>query len=92
MQGRSAGIELTHVGYREAAPAIQDMLGGSMSALCTALGSFSTYLKDGKIRILATSGGKRTRFTPNVPTLAEQGFKDLVFSAHRQAPERRAAG
>lgn len=80
MLGRAAGVELTHVGYRGAAPAIQDMLGGTMSALCTPLGSFSTYLKDGKIRLLATSGAKRTRFTPNVPTLAEQGFKDLVFS------------
>lgn len=80
MLGRAAGVDLQHVGYRGAAPAIQDMLGGTMSALCTPLGSFSTYLKDGKIRVLATSGAKRTRFTPNVPTLAEQGFKDLVFS------------
>lgn len=80
MLGRTAGVDLQHVGYRGAQPAIQDMLGGTMPALCTPLGSFLPYLKEGKIRVLATSGAQRSRFTPNVPTLAEQGLKDMVFS------------
>ena len=80
MLGRMAGVDLQHVGYRGAQPAVQDMLGGTMPALCTPLGSFAPYLKDGKIRVLATSGAQRTRFTPQVATLAEQGFKDLVMS------------
>lgn len=76
MLGRAAGIELTHVGYKGSGPAIQDMLGGTLPALCTPLGSF---LNQPRLRVLATSGPQRSRFTPEVPTLAEQGFKDMVY-------------
>jgi tripartite-type tricarboxylate transporter receptor subunit TctC len=37
-------------------------------------------VQGGKARFLATSGAQRNRFAPNVPTLAEQGFKELVFN------------
>jgi tripartite-type tricarboxylate transporter receptor subunit TctC len=81
MLGRAAGIELTHVGYKGSPPAIQDMLGGTLPALVSPLGSFLNYMGPGsKIRVLATSGARRSRFTPGVATLAEQGYKDLVFS------------
>ncbi len=80
MLGRAAGIELTHVAYRGTPPAINDMLGGSMPALCGPLGTFLPLMGAGKIRLLASSGAQRSRFTPNVATLAEQGYKDLVFS------------
>lgn len=80
MAGRAAGVELTHVAYRGTPPAINDMMGGTMPALCGPLGTFLSHMPAGKIRVLASSGAKRSRFTPNVPTLAEQGYKDLVFS------------
>lgn len=76
MLGRAAGVDITHIGYKGSSPAIADMLGGTMPALCAPLGSF---FNQPKLRVVATSGAKRSRFTPNVPTLAEQGFKDLVF-------------
>ena len=76
MLGRAAGVDITHIGYRGSPPAIADMLGGTMPALCAPLGSF---FNQPKLRVVGTSGAKRSRFTPNVPTLAEQGFKDLVF-------------
>lgn len=76
MLGRAAGVNITHVGYKGSGPAMQDMLGGTLPALCSPLG---TFLNQPKLRILATSGAKRSRFTPNVPTLVEQGFKDMVF-------------
>lgn len=79
--GRNAGVELTHVGYKGSPPAIQDMLGGTLPALVSPLGSFLTYMGPGsKIRVLATSGAKRSRFTPNVPTLVEQGIKDMAYN------------
>lgn len=79
--GRAAGVELTHVGYRGAPPALTDMLGGTLPALVATLGSFRSSIGPGsKIRMLASTGAKRSRFTPNVPTLAEQGFKDMVYS------------
>lgn len=80
MMGRAAGVELTHVAYRGTPPAINDMLGGSMPALCGPLGTFLPLMGAGKIRLLASSGAQRSRFTPHVATLAEQGYKDLVFS------------
>lgn len=76
MLGRAAGVPITHVGYRGSAPALQDMLGGTLPAICTPLG---TLLNQPRLRVLGTSGGKRSRFTPEVPTLAEQGYKDLVY-------------
>lgn len=76
MLGRAAGVDITHIGYRGSPPAIADMLGGTMPALCAPLGSF---FNQPKLRVVGTSGAKRSRFTPNVPTLVEQGFKDLVF-------------
>ncbi len=76
MLGRAAGFNLTHVGYKGSGPAMQDMLGGTLPALCSPLG---TFLNQPRLRVLASSGAKRSRFTPNVPTLAEQGFKDLVY-------------
>lgn len=79
--GRAAGIALTHVGYKGAPPALTDMIGGNLPALVSTLGSFSAYLgPGGKVRLLATTGAKRSRFTPTVPTLAEQGFKDMVYT------------
>lgn len=79
MLGRAAGVELTHVGYKGSTHAIQDMLGGNLPALCSPLGTFNNSY-DGRLRLLATTGATRSRFTPDVATLSEQGYKDLVFS------------
>ena len=76
MLGRAGGVDIRHVGYRGSTPAIQDMLGGVIPALCTPLG---TFLNQPKLRVLATCGAKRSPFTPDVPTLAEQGFADIVY-------------
>lgn len=76
MLGRAAGVNVTHVGYKGSGPAVQDMLGGTLPAMCSPLG---TFLNQPKLRVLATSGAKRSRFTPNVQTLVEQGFKDMVY-------------
>ncbi len=75
--GRAAGVDITHVGYRGSGPAISDMLGGNLPALCSPLGSF---LNQPKLRVLATCGAARSRFTPDVPTLAEQGLREVVYS------------
>ena len=44
------------------------------------VGEFTQQANAGKIRFLGVSGATRSRFAPNVPTFAEQGYKDLVFS------------
>jgi tripartite-type tricarboxylate transporter receptor subunit TctC len=77
--GRAAGIEFRHVPYRGTQPAIADLMGGQVAAVSGPLGEFLQHLPTGKVRLLATSGPARSKFAPNVPTFAEQGFKDIVF-------------
>ena len=78
--GRSAGVDLRHVPYRGSQPAVQDMLGGQLPAVSAPVGEFLPHLPTGKVRILATSGYGRNKFAPAVPSLVEQGFKDMAFS------------
>ncbi|MGJ7579856.1 Bug family tripartite tricarboxylate transporter substrate binding protein [Variovorax sp. RHLX14] len=77
--GRAGRIDLRHVAFRGSQPAILDMLGGQIASVSAPMGEFLPHVPGGKVRFLATSGAKRNRFAPDVPTLAEQGFKDLVF-------------
>lgn len=78
--GKSAGVELRHAPYRGTQPAIQDMAGGQVPAVSGPVGEFLPHLAGGRVRLLGTSSATRSKFSPNVPTFAEQGLKDLVFS------------
>lgn len=76
--GLDAGIPMQHVAYRGSVPAITDVIGGQIAATFTPTGDALANHKAGKLRLLATSGAKRTPFTPEVPTLAESGFAELT--------------
>ncbi|HSW05205.1 Bug family tripartite tricarboxylate transporter substrate binding protein [Aquabacterium sp.] len=76
---RAAGIDLKHVSYRGTQPAIVDLMGGQIAAVSGPVGEFLQHLPSGKVRLLATSGAARSKFSPTVGTYAEQGFKDIVF-------------
>ena len=76
--GINAGVELKHVPYRGSLPAVADMIGGTLASTSTPTGDALANHKAGKIRILATSGARRTPFTPDVATYAEQGFPELT--------------
>lgn len=78
--GKTNGIELTHTAYRGTQPAMLDLLGGNISAVSGPIGDITQHLASGKVRILATSGTQRNRFAPDVPTFAEQGFKEMTHS------------
>ncbi|WP_137920324.1 tripartite tricarboxylate transporter substrate-binding protein [Hydrogenophaga sp. 2FB] len=69
----AAHLKLQHVGYRGSAPAMNDMLGGQIPAYMGFVADFLPYMQSGKLRILAVSGEKRSRFMPGVPTFPEQG-------------------
>lgn len=77
---KESGVDLRHVPYRGSAPGIQDLLGGQVSAMSSPIGDYLPHLRSGKLRLLATSGAARSRFAPDVPTYAEQGFKALTMS------------
>lgn len=78
--GLTTGVELKHAAYRGTQPAMADLLGGNLAAVSGPIGDITQHLATGKVRILATSGAKRNRFAPDVPTFAEQGFKNMVHS------------
>jgi tripartite-type tricarboxylate transporter receptor subunit TctC len=78
--GRAAGIELKHVPYRGTQPAILDMIGGQVQAVSGPVGEFTQHVAAGKCRLLATTGAQRSKFAPTVPTMVEQGMKDMAFS------------
>lgn len=77
---RSAGVGLTHVGYRGTVAAMPDLLSGQLPSMISPVGEFLRYVPEGRIRVLGTSGLKRNPFTPNVPTFAEQGYKDVSLT------------
>ena len=90
--GLNYGVELKHVPYRGSVPGVTDVVGGQIAAMVTPSGDFIANHKAGKLRILATSGSKRSPFIPDVPTFAEQGFPEFTveewfgFYAPAQTP------
>ena len=70
-----ANVELTHVPYKGAAPALADLLGGQLSFTFEPLVTAVPLMKAGKLRGFAVSGLKRSKALPNVPTMNEAGFK-----------------
>lgn len=74
---KEAGVDLNHVPYRGTVPGVQDLLGGQIGAFIGPIGDYLPHVKTGRLRVLATSGPKRSRFLPDVATFTELGFKPL---------------
>lgn len=75
--GRTLGLNLTHVPYKGGAPAIQDVVGGQIAASINVLSEPLPFAKEGRIRVLATTGAARSPFLPDAPTMREAGFRDF---------------
>lgn len=71
---RVTGVFATHIPYRGAAPALQDVMAGQADYVFDP-GIAFPHVRSGKVRMLAVAGAKRSSFFPEVPTLAELGFK-----------------
>ena len=70
---KRTNIEITHVPYRGAAPALTDLLGGQVSMMISSLSTVAQQAKTGQLRILAAAGEKRSAAMPDLPTVAESG-------------------
>ncbi len=81
MLGKAAGIELTHVPYKGASAAVTDLVGGQVQAAFMVPGNVLQFAKEGRLRLVASSGAKRFPGTPDIPTLVEAGYPDLVAVA-----------
>ena len=68
-----AGIQMLHVPYKGAAPAINDLLPGRIQVWIGAANSLLPHIKDGRVRLLAAASSKRSPLLPETPTIAESG-------------------
>ena len=86
-----AGVDLLHVPYQGAAPALTDLLGGRADIMFEAMPSLVGYLRTGKLRALAVGSASRSSVFPDVPTVGEflPGYEANVWfgiGAPRQTP------
>ena len=88
------GIEMTHVPFNGAAPAIQALLAGTTQVAVSALPPVLPFAQSGELKVLAVTGTHRWPDLPNVPTMVELGYKDFVaetaqffFAPAKTAPD-----
>lgn len=77
----AAGIDLVHVPYKGAAPAVADLVGGQVSAAFMVPGNVQQFAKEGRLKLIASSGEKRFASTPDVPTLVESGYPEMIATS-----------
>ena len=71
---------ITHIPYRGAGPALQDLMAGSVDMMFDGLGSSAAHIKGGRIKALMVSGNKRNPAFPEVPSAAELGLPDYTVT------------
>ena len=79
MLNLAAGLKITHVPYRGAAPAINDLLGGHVDMLNADVPVLLPIVTNNSVRALALYGKERSPLLPNVPTTVELGFPDMIM-------------
>jgi len=72
---REAGIKLTHVPYKGASQGLTDVMGGLIHLYVSSVPTLLGHIQSGKLRALAVTASKRTDDLPQVPTVAESGYK-----------------
>jgi tripartite-type tricarboxylate transporter receptor subunit TctC len=77
----AANVDLTHVPYKGPATALTDLIAGNVQAAFFVPGNVQQYVKEGRLKLIASSGAKRFASTPNIPTLIESGYPDLVATS-----------
>jgi tripartite-type tricarboxylate transporter receptor subunit TctC len=71
---------ITHIPYRGAGPALQDLIGGQVDMMFDGLGSSATHIRSGRIKALAVAAHKRAPGFADVPTAAEAGMPSYQVS------------
>jgi tripartite-type tricarboxylate transporter receptor subunit TctC len=74
---KAANINIRHIPYKGSNPALMDALAGNVDLLVSSLPSAIAQLKAGKLRALAVTSAARSSSLPDVPTVAESGYKDF---------------
>jgi tripartite-type tricarboxylate transporter receptor subunit TctC len=71
----SAGIKLTRVPYKGAAPAMQALMAGDVQIVLSGIGTMLPQAKAGRIKAIAVTGAQRSPLAPEIPTVTESGLK-----------------
>ena len=77
----TAKVDITHVPYKGAGPALIDLIGGQITSMFDILGSSISHIKSGKLRPLAVTTKERSALLPDVPSIAEMGYPDFEYYA-----------
>ncbi|MBG9388411.1 Bug family tripartite tricarboxylate transporter substrate binding protein [Caenimonas aquaedulcis] len=72
---KEAKIKLTHIPYKGAAQGVTDVIGGQVQLYMSSIPTLIGHIKNGKMRAIAVTSKKRVNDLPNVPTIAESGYK-----------------
>jgi len=76
--GKALKIDLLHVAYKGAAPAMTDLIGGQVAANLSVMANALPQIQAGKVRALAITGSQRSPALPQTPTLAELGLGEAT--------------
>ena len=92
-----AGVDMVHVPYKGAAPALNDLLGGQIPLMFDSVPGVIQHIKAGKLRALGVTSAQRSPALPDVPTIDEAGVKGLeamawfgLYAPGNMAPELKA--
>ena len=85
-----AGVDILHVAYKGAAPAIADIIGGQVTLIFTTPVTAQPLIQAGKLKTIAVAGKKRLQLYPDVPTTEEQGLPgfDVIIWFGASVPAR----
>jgi len=81
MLNEASGLGATHVPYRGASPALVDLVAGNVQAAFMVPGNVQQYVKEGRLKLLASTGEKRFSSTPGIPTMIESGYPHFVATS-----------
>jgi tripartite-type tricarboxylate transporter receptor subunit TctC len=78
---QAMGVKITHIPYRGAGPAMQDLIGGRLDYMCEQISTAVPQVQGGKVKALALLGPERVAVLPDLPAMRENGFPELDCGA-----------
>jgi tripartite-type tricarboxylate transporter receptor subunit TctC len=77
---QSGNVSLLHVPFKGETPSVVALLGGEIAVMLPPMQAFTPYVRIGRLRLLATMGEKRAIAFPDIPSMIELGYRDMVIS------------
>ena len=78
---RDAGVSLRHIPYQGGSAAVLDLMRGETDMMFYSLSQFQPGLQSGELTLLAITADQRSSFTPDLPTMKELGYDDVLVSS-----------